>query len=242
MTKLSTISLLASAVIAAATPSFAAKRAGLDIRPLATARAELKPKAYSPEERLLMAKQALMFIENLYVHREVKIKDFGAQVDPVPRLKDMVKRAASMNDEDFHKTMQKIFLDLHDHHTNYSAPLPLRCSYVIAPIHFADVYDSGKLKVIVKGKTKIVESVAGQEIADVKAGDELVAINAKPVAEVLEELRKWSGGANEDAMTSGAIMNMSLIPLAEQPVPSEDELTYTLKRAGAHKVCGNLKV
>ena len=232
MAKLFTLSLLASAGLTLAAPSFAATRAGLDIRPLADARAELKPKAYSPEERELMAKQALMFIENLYVHREVKIKDFGAQVDPVPRLKDMVKRAPSMNDEEFHKTMQKIFLDLHDHHTNYSAPLPLRCSYAIAPLHFADVYDNGTLKVIVKGKTKVVEEAAGSEVSAAEPGDELVAINGKPIAEILEELRKWSGGANDDAMTMGAIMNLSLVPLAEQPVPSDNELNYELNRKG----------
>ena len=59
-------------------------------RPLSESREALKPVAYTADERELMATQALMFIKNFYVHRELKILDFGAQVDPVPRLEDMV--------------------------------------------------------------------------------------------------------------------------------------------------------
>lgn len=221
--------LIVTAGLCLSAKSFAAPR-DLDIRRLSESLDELKPITYTAQERELMAKQALMFIKNLYVHREIKIKDFGAQVDPVPRLEDMVRRAASLSDADFQKAMQKIFLDLHDHHTNYVAPMPLRCSYVLAPVHFADVYDNGKLKIIVKGRTKALEKIVNEDIAKVKTGDELVSINGKPVGTVLEDLKKLSGGANEDSMVSGAIMNLSMFSLAEQPIPEETELTYGFKR------------
>jgi len=200
----------------------------MDIRPLVEARPDLKPKEYSPEERELVAKQALMMVRDLYVHRELKIKDFGAGADPVPRLEDMVKRAGTMSDEDFHVAMQKIFLDLHDHHTNYLAPMPLRCSYVLAPLAFADVYDDGKLKVIVKNRTRLLKDETPEtEVA--KPGDELVAINGKPVAELIEEGKRYSGGANDDAMIMGAVMDLSLIALAQHPMPAVDTIKYTLK-------------
>jgi C-terminal processing protease CtpA/Prc len=233
MKNLSIFSILASSILSAASYSYAA---GLPVKPLADARAELKPEAYSAAERELVAKQALFMIENLFVHREVKIKDFGAQVDPVPRLKDMVRRAASLSDADFHAAMQKIFLDLHDHHTNYSAPMPLLCSYVLAPLYFTDVYDGGSLKVIVKGQTTPLKDVA-QEAAKAKPGDELVAVNDQPIAGVLEELKKLSGGANDDAMVMGAIMNLTVLPLSEVPLPDQDTVKYTLKNsAGTYTI------
>ena len=209
-------------------PAEADTETKMDIRPLADARKDLKPEAYSAEERELVAKQALMMMKDLYVHRELKIKDFGAGADPVPRLEDMVKKAASMKDDDFHAAMQKIFLDLHDHHTNYMSPMPLRCSYVLAPLAFADVYDDGKLKVIVRNRTRLVKDLA-PEAAKAAPGDELVAINGKSVTEILEAGKKLSGGANEDAMIVGAIMNMSLMPLSELQIPKEDTVKYTLK-------------
>ena len=212
-----------------ASPVLAEPRSQLDIRPLATTRDALKPTAYTAAQRELMAKQALMFIKDLYVHRELKITDFGAGADPVPRLEDMVRRAASMSDADYHLAMQKIFIDLHDHHTNYMAPMPLRCSYALAPLDFTDVYDGGSLKVIVKGRTSVLEKFS-PEASKAAVGDELIAINDKPIASLMPELRKWSGGANEDAMITGAIMNLSMIPLAEQPIPADNDIKYTLKR------------
>ena len=227
MRNLSVFSILAYSILSAASYSYAA---GLPVKPLADARAELNPEAYTAAERELIAKQALFMVENLYVHREIKIKDFGAQVDPVPRLKDMLRRAASMSDADFHVAMQKIFLDLHDHHTNYSAPMPLLCSYVLAPLYFTDVYDGGSLKVIVKGQTTPLKDVA-QEAATAKPGDELIAVNDKPIAGVLEDLKKLSGGANADAMVMGAIMNLTVLPLSEVPLPDQDTIKYTLKNS-----------
>jgi len=204
----------------------------IDIRPLADARSDLKPKAYSAGERELVAKQALMMMKDLYVHRELKIKDFGAGADPVPRLEDMVKRAGSMNDDDFHAAMQKIFLDVHDHHTNYIAPMPLRCSYAIAPLAFTDVYDNGNLKVIVKNRTRLLKDKT-PETESVKTGDELVAMNGVSVSKLIEDGKKTSGGANDDAMTVGALRNLSLLSLAQNTIPSQDDITYTLKREGA---------
>ncbi len=204
----------------------------IDIRPLADARSDLKPKAYSADERELVAKQALMMMKDLYVHRELKIKDFGAGADPVPRLEDMVKRAGSMNDDDFHAAMQKIFLDVHDHHTNYIAPMPLRCSYALAPLAFTDVYDNGNLKVIVKNRTRLLKDKT-PETESVKTGDELVAMNGVPVSKLIEDGKKTSGGANDDAMTVGAVRNLSLLSLAQNTIPSQDDITYTLKHDGA---------
>lgn len=209
-----------------------ASEESMDIRPLADARNDLKPKEYTSDERELVAKQALMMMKDLYVHRELKIKDFGVGADPVPRLEDMIKRAGSMNDQDFHVAMQKIFLDLHDHHTNYVAPMPLRCSYALAPLAFTDVYDSGSLKVIVKNRTRLLKDKTPETEA-VKAGDELVAMNGVPVSKLIDDGKLMSGGANEDAMVVGAIRNLSLVSLAQNPLPADDNIKYTLKRDGS---------
>lgn len=218
--------VLAISLVMNATQAFAA----LNVVKLKDARNELRAPAYTAEERKTMAEQALLFLENMYVHRELKIQDFGVAADPIPRLKDMVNKATTLKDDEFHEAMQKIFRDLHDLHTNYGAPLPLGCSYVIAPLAFRDVVDNGTSKILFERLTRITEKLPGEH-KNAKPLDELVAVNGQPIAAYMETVRNESAGANVDAMTVFGLMNLTIRSLAELPVPKEDTITYTLKGA-----------
>lgn len=195
---------------------------------LADTRAKLKLPNYTGEEKQLLVEQAHLFLNELFVHRDIKIKDFGVGADPVPKLEVLKKDAAQLSSEDFHQRMSDIFSNLHDLHTNYIAPKPLSCAATFIPLRFDSVLDDKRDVVVVSAKLRI----RAESVKDVRVGDELVAINGEPVEKILERLGKISGGANSDAMRIRAVEMLSLRSLATQQVPQEDELKFEFLREG----------
>ncbi len=201
------------------------------ITTLTEARPKLALPKYTAEERQLLADQAYLFLNELFVHREVKIKDFGKEADPIPKLEALKKEAAQLSNEEFHKRISGVFSDLRDLHTNYIAPRPLSCAAAFIPLRFDSVRDGNREVVLVSSKLKLKpESVEGLEV-----GDELVSINGETTEKVLESLGKVSGGANPDAMRVRAVEMLSLRSLSTQEVPSEDELKMVFQR-GTEKI------
>jgi hypothetical protein len=200
----------------------------LDMRPLKVARSDLKLKPYTAAEKKLLAEQALLFIENLYVHRELKIKDFGIGIDPVPALKALVAQAESIPDEELHSRLQQIFLNLRDNHTNYSAPLPLACSYVISPLMFTDATENGKEVILFDRVVRLFQKIPGDH-TKAKKLDQLVSVDGIAIDKYMEKVRADGAGANKDAGTVFGLMTMAIRNLASLPIPEKDTIKYTLK-------------
>lgn len=196
------------------------------ITPLAEAREKLALPNYSASERQTLADQAYLFLNELFVHRKVKIKDFGKTSDPIPKLEVLKKEASKLSNEEFHQRISSVFTELHDLHTNYIAPKPLSCAATFIPLRFESVVDEGRNVVLVSGKLKLEP----QASEGVEMGDELISINGVKVEDVISELGKVSGGANPDAMRVRAVEMLSLRSLATQEVPKEDELKLVFKR------------
>lgn len=196
------------------------------ITPLSEAREKLTLPKYTAAEKQTLADQAYLFLNELFVHRKVKVKDFGKTADPIPKLEKLKKEAVNLSDQDFHKQISSVFTELHDLHTNYIAPKPLSCAATFIPLRFESVLDESRNVVLVSGKLKM-EAKASEGI---EVGDELVSINGVKTEEVLAELEKVSGGANSDAMRVRAVEMLSLRSLSTQDVPKEDELKLVLKR------------
>jgi len=196
------------------------------VTPLAEARPKLALPNYTEAERQTLADQAYLFLNELFVHRKVKVKDFGKSADPIPKLEALKKEAKSLSNEEFHNKISSVFTDLHDLHTNYIAPKPLSCAATFIPVSFESVIDNGKNVVLVSKKLKI----QAQASEGIEVGDELVSINGAKTEDVLSELGKLSGGANADAMRVRAVEMLSLRSLSTQELPKEDELKLVLKR------------
>lgn len=195
---------------------------------LQKARSQLHAPAYTAQQRQLVADQAYFVLSNLYVHGALKIKDFGPSADGVSRLKDIKAKAATLSDDDFHTAMQLVFRDLRDNHTNYGAPLPLACSYVISPMSFRDVVENGKVKIIFQRLTRITKDIPGDH-QKAKPLDELVAIDGKPAKEFMHAIMADGMGANTAASIVYGLMTHTIRPLAALPVPANDTITYTLQ-------------
>lgn len=195
---------------------------------LQKARPQLHAPAYTPQQRQLVADQAYFVISNLYVHRDIKIKDFGPSADAVSRLKDIKAKAANLKDDEFQTAMQLVFRDLHDNHTNYGAPLPLACSYVISPLSFRDVVEDGKVKIVFQRLTRITKDLPGEHLK-AQPLDELVAIDGKPAKEFMQGIMADGMGATTPASIVYGLMTHTIRPLAALPVPANDTITYTLQ-------------
>ena len=195
---------------------------------LQQARSQLHAPAYTAQQRQLVADQAYFVISNLYVHHDLKIKDFGPSADAVSRLKDIKARAAGLKDDDFQNALQLVFRDLHDNHTNYGAPLPLACSYVISPMSFRDIVENGKVKIVFQHLTRITKDLPGDH-QKAKPLDELIAIDGKPAKEFMQGIMADGMGATTPAQIVYGLMTHTIRPLAALPVPANDTITYTLQ-------------
>ena len=210
------------------------------ISPLKEVRDKLVLPNYTAADRQTLADQAYLFMNELFVHRDVKVKDFGTSADPVPALKALKEEASGLSNEEFHKKISSTFKNLHDLHTNYLAPRPLACGITFIPLKFESVTDTktrwflftrNSEAVVVSGKLK----AQAQDTDGIEIGDQLISINGKPVDDVLSELKKVSGGANPDAMRVRAVEMLSMRSLRSHEVPQEDELKLVLLR-GKEKI------
>src|SRR4030095_11369431 len=76
------------------------------------------------DERELIIEQALVMLEELYVH--LPLKRAMHAIDPIQRLKLLKRRHSKLSERAFHDEMISIYVHLRDLHTNYVLPFPFR--------------------------------------------------------------------------------------------------------------------
>ncbi len=189
------------------------------VTPLAEMRGKLVLPAYTASDKKLLLDQADLLMRELFVHRDLKIKDFGAQADPLPKLEKIRSGLGELTADGFHLAMANVFQGLHDLHTTYSAPRPLACGVAFLPIRFELVKEGG-WHVLASRRTPY-----GAEFAkDIALGDELLEINGQATLAELKTLTPLSGGSNGEAMRSRSVQLLSFRNLANQPLPAVDSL------------------
>jgi len=194
---------------------------------LAEVRDKLNLPTYSSAQKKLLVEQALMVMDQLFVHRDIKAQDFGKSTNPVPRLEAILKDVDSIENDKFHAQMSQIFTDVHDLHTNYFAPTPTTCGYSFIPVRFEWVKDGSRDAILVSRKLKLNTDL----IKDIKIDDELEELDSKPIFESLKELENISGGANPDAMRMRGVQLLSFRNFMIQAVPKENKVKLKFKGA-----------
>lgn len=188
--------------------------------PLAEARKRLKLPDYTTSQKKLIVDQASFFLSNLYVHRDLKIADFGEKADPVPRLEALSEKASKLDDETLHAKLAEIFADLHDLHTSYVNPVPRSCGVAFIPVRFVSVLDGGEEHILAAQKLSKPEDIAKHIVV----GSKLEQVDGRDVEEVISELAKSSRGSNEDAMRMRAVQMLSFRSLHSQALPQKNEV------------------
>src|SRR5829696_4851378 len=93
----------------------------------------------SLEERQLIVDQALVLIEQFYVH--LPLKRAMHAVDPVQRLKLLRYRLNTLSERRFHDEMISIFMELRDLHTNYLLPAPFAFMIASLPLRIEEFFE-----------------------------------------------------------------------------------------------------
>jgi hypothetical protein len=174
----------AGAVAAAATTKGLDARANMpepkllsEIRGSLVARQEL-----TPGQKRLIVDVATNLVEQVYVHRPMKIAQYG--VDVVPQLRALRVHAPDMADMAFHREMRRIFVQLRDRHTHYISTGQNEV-YVLG-ITIARAFDGGEWKYF------IIQS----DDPAIPIGSQIVTWNGGQPEQVVEELAEHVGAGN----------------------------------------------
>lgn len=172
---------------------------------LETSRSKIKLPVYSTADKRLVLEQVKLILNDVYVHRELKLKDFGA--NPAPALKVIEENLETISDLNFHKSMYDIFATFRDKHTLYYLPRPHACYNNFLPFNLREVLDDQNKAVIAVSSLELTEQIIKliKTHVAVVPGDILVSIDGLPVEEALKQAMPDSFGANEPAARRGAI-------------------------------------
>lgn len=168
-------------------------------------------------ERERIVDQALILIEQLYVH--LPLKRAMHAIDPVQRLKLLRRRIASLSEPEFNAEMLMIFTELRDLHTNYLLPEPFRNRTALLPFQLEEFFEGDQRRYMVSHVTDgfrhtwfkpgvIVTHWNGLRI------DRAVALNAD---------RQM--GSNTDARHARGLEAMTIRPLMLSLPPDEEWIT-----------------
>lgn len=214
-------------VIASIAPSFAGYST-LEIN-----RSKIKFPKYSPETKKLVLNQAKMILNDIFVHQDLKIKDFGEAANAKPRLDALEKKLATISDNEFHGTMTDIFRDLKDLHTMYYLPRPFACYESFLPVFFKHVK-------LADGKSgyAVTDYHVKKEIADlipkpfnVAIGDMVISYNGKPIDSVVKAAMPETYGANTEAQFRLAQDDIRYFNHEVDPLPETDSVTMEFQNS-----------
>ncbi|HZQ09545.1 MAG TPA: S41 family peptidase, partial [Anaerolineae bacterium] len=172
---------------------------------------------FDRQARERIVDQALVLIEQLYVH--LPLKRAMHAVDPVQRLKLLRRRLGAMSELQFNREMLSIFTELRDLHTNYLLPEPYRDRAALLPFLIEEFYEGGKRHYMVS------HVVAGFRHPWFKPGVIVTHWNGLPIERAVALNAEQQAGSNEDARHARGLEAMTIRPLMLTVPPDEEWVT-----------------
>lgn len=173
-------------------------------------------------EMVIIVNQALIIIDDLYVHLPLKKAMYA--IDPVQRLKLLKRRIRGISEPIFHKEMISIFLSLHDGHTIYCLPEPYRNLLVFLPFEIKEYFDGDIRHYLV---VKTYDNLFRYE--NFKVGVEITHWNGVPIDKAVANNEIYTFGSNDFARHARSVQAMFIRPLMCSLPPDEEwiAVTYT---------------
>lgn len=215
------LKLLFSLIIS--TPAFSALETLQEIRP------KLVYPDYTDEEKQLVADQAYILADQLYVHRALKIQAFGPGVDPVARLLNIKKIAKTLTPEQLNDAIGEVFQDQRDLHFQFIRPAPISNWSAWLPTSFAFVKVGDSSQTIVATVSKAAKA-RFPEISQIHMGDRVLTYDGMNMEDALKMAGALGSGANDDAWRSRAIEILSFRNFSDQKIPEKNSVTLLLER------------
>lgn len=183
------------------------------------------PGTLSLADRQVLVEQALVLIEQNYVHLPPKIALYA--VNPVQALRLMQIRLDRQTDETmepevvFHAELSAIFHSVRDLHTNYLLPAPFKGQIAYLPIQIEEYYDDD-------GQRRyVVSHIAQGFTADaLEKGVEVTHWNGVPIDRAVDVIAARYAGSNDAARHTRGLQSLTIRALVIQLPP--DELWVTM--------------
>lgn len=198
--------------------------------------------ALTLEQRMLLVDQALVLMEQNYVHLPLKIAMHA--VNPVQRLR-LIRRQLEQQTDDtmppewlFHSEMSKVFHSVRDLHTNYQLPAPFAKKIAFLPFRVEECTDGPKPRFLV---TRITQGFSAPGFAP---GVEVTHWSGIPIEQAVELNAARFAGSNTAARRSRGIQSLTVRSLSAHLPPFEEWVTvsYTGTDGAAHELRENWQI
>ncbi|MDD1017331.1 S41 family peptidase [Pseudomonas rubra] len=173
----------------------------------------------SLDERKLLVRQALILIEQNYVH--LPLKRAMHAVEPVQRLKLLLQELEitpplSLPPETlFHRELTEIFTLTRDLHTNYLLPAPFNKMTAFLPFLVEDYFQNGRRRYLVSHVAQ------GFSHPTFVSGVELVSWNGIPIERAVLNNAQRYAGSNREAQHSRGVSTLTTRVLKMTLPPDE---------------------
>ncbi|MGI9598675.1 MAG: amidohydrolase family protein [Acidimicrobiales bacterium] len=185
------------------------------------------------QQRLDIVRQALLLMEEAYVH--LHFKEARHAVDPVQQLKLLEHRLERQDDDElddelvFHNAMTKIFTSVRDLHTMYVLPRPYQQYRAVLPFLveecFEQVDDSYVPHYVV---TRLAPDADHPTFTE---GAEILHWNGLPIRVAIEHNADLQAGGNPAAAFARGLQALTVRPLMVSLPPDEDWVTISYRDA-----------
>jgi|GEM_PF-4389507 len=195
---------------------------------LANLRSQIKLPPLTKIEKENILDQISLALNDVYVHRDLKIQTYGSQVDPQLNLLDLKKKMATLPLETFYERLHRIFKNQRDLHTKLTLPYPYSCYRSHLDISFTEALGPDL-------KTHLYVQSSKRDLP-IEVGDEVTHYDGKPIENVLSELSLENFGANIFAAKLLAIQSLFFLNHQMDLLPKKNSVTISLiKKNGTRK-------
>lgn len=169
----------------------------------------------SADERRAIVNQALVLIDDVYVH--LPLKRAMHAVDPVQDLKLLGRRLHTISERHFHDELIRTFKGLRDLHTNYILPAPFNRHTAFLPFLLEEFYDDG-------GERHYIVSrlLAGFQHESFVPGVEVTHWSGVPIDQAVSINADREAGSNEPAQHVRGLDAMTVRPMAMSLPPDAE--------------------
>ena len=194
------------------------------VRTMPEFRSHISQGPLTDAQRSLVLDQAEILIGEVYAH--LPLKRAMHAIDPLQSLRLLRHRLGDLTETEFHVQLQRIFLGLHDLHTNYILPSRY-AGFAFLGILLERCLDQGRVTYVV---TKTFEHVTGDP--QLAAGVEVTHWNGTPIQLAVEANAAREAGSNKAAQLAQGLQNMTLRSINMSLPPDEDWVDVTYKVDG----------
>ena len=173
------------------------------------------------DDQLLIVQQALVLMEQNYVHLPLKRAMHAA--DPAQRLRLLrvrLRQEPPLSEIQFHREMTRIFSSVRDLHTNYLLPQPYASFTAFLPFLVEEYFDEARAPRYMV--TRVADWVRHSTFVP---GVEVLYWNGMPIARAIEQNGERQGGSNPEAAHARGLAALTFRPLVRSLPPDEEWVT-----------------